>query len=95
MTPVLPADSQWSWDTDRASMDRACRRALEINTRHLLDPVILEWWRHEGGESVAFGSDAHRPEDLAQRFDVAAAMAAAHGFRPGSQPHDPWTAVVA
>lgn len=72
----------------------ATGRALEINTRHLLDPVILEWWRHEGGKSITFGSDAHRPEDLAQRFDVAAAMAAAHGFRPGSEPHDPWTAAV-
>ncbi|MFI5841576.1 PHP domain-containing protein [Catenuloplanes sp. NPDC051500] len=66
-------------------------RALEINTRLPLDPVIVGWWHQEGGDAVTFGSDAHRPEDLARGFPDAAAMAEAHGFRPGPRPFDWWS----
>jgi histidinol-phosphatase (PHP family) len=66
-------------------------RALEINTRVPLHPEILRWWRDEGGGAITFGSDAHDPPELARGFAAAAAMAEAHGFRPGRHPHDFWT----
>ncbi|GAA4608617.1 histidinol-phosphatase (PHP family) [Actinoplanes octamycinicus] len=65
-------------------------RALEINTRIPLDATILRWWHEEGGQAVSFGSDAHRPDLLAHGFPEAAALAEAHGFRPGRHPYDLW-----
>lgn len=61
-------------------------RALEVNTRLPLMPIIVAWWRDVGGTGVTFASDAHNPERLAWAFRDAAAMAAAYGFRPGSPP---------
>jgi histidinol-phosphatase (PHP family) len=66
-------------------------RALEVNTRLPLDPLIVGWWREEGGRAITFGSDAHVPAALAGGFAEAAAMAGAHGFRPGARPYDFWT----
>jgi histidinol-phosphatase (PHP family) len=65
-------------------------RALEINTVIPLHAVVLQWWHEEGGDAVTFGSDAHDPSKVAQDFAGAAAMAEAHGFRPGSSPFDLW-----
>jgi histidinol-phosphatase (PHP family) len=65
-------------------------RALEINTRLPLHPTILGWWSEEGGRRVTFGSDAHTPDTLATGLADAAALAAAHGFRPDRKPGDPW-----
>jgi histidinol-phosphatase (PHP family) len=65
-------------------------RALEINTRLPLDPTIVAWWRAEGGRRVTFGSDAHEPRLVGAGLRDAAAMAAAHGFRPDRRPEDPW-----
>jgi histidinol-phosphatase (PHP family) len=65
-------------------------RALEVNTRGPLAPLIIGWWHREGGRAVTFGSDAHDPDSLARGLREAAAMAQAHGFRPGSSPDDPW-----
>ncbi len=65
-------------------------RALEINTVLPLDPRILRWWRECGGRELTFGSDAHRPDDVARGFAAAARLAQACGFRPGPAPHDPW-----
>lgn len=66
-------------------------RALEINTKVPLHPEILRWWREEGGRAVTFGSDAHTPEALAAGLPEAAAMAEAHGFRPGRHAYEFWT----
>ncbi|MEW1838684.1 PHP domain-containing protein [Nonomuraea angiospora] len=66
-------------------------RALEVNTRGPLHPEIVRWWRDEGGDAVAFGSDAHDPTGIAYRFAEATAMVEAQGFRPGRHPHDFWT----
>ena len=66
-------------------------RALEVNTRIPLHSAIVTWWREEGGDAVTFGSDAHLPSAVAQGFRDAAAMAEAHGFRPGANPTDLWT----
>lgn len=65
-------------------------RVLEINTRNPLTPAVVRWWRREGGAAVTFGSDAHDPDGVARGFREAAAMAEAHGFRPGRHPQDPW-----
>ncbi|WP_328321585.1 PHP domain-containing protein [Kribbella sp. NBC_00382] len=65
-------------------------RALEINTRLPLHPTILGWWREEGGQRVAFGSDAHLPEALAAGLASAATLAGSNGFRPDKVPGDPW-----
>ncbi|GAA1509039.1 hypothetical protein [Kribbella lupini] len=70
----------------------ATDRALEFNTRLPLDPLILRWWREEGGQLLTFGSDAHLPEALATGLADAAAVASAHGFAPGASPADPWRA---
>jgi len=65
-------------------------RALEMNTRRLR-PWIPQWWREEGGRAVAFGSDIHVPEALADSFPEAVAMVEHFGFRTGCQPEDFWT----
>ncbi len=65
-------------------------KALEINTVIPLHDTIVRWWREEGGDVVTFGSDAHDPAGVARHFHEAAAMAEAHGFRPGRDPLDFW-----
>jgi histidinol-phosphatase (PHP family) len=65
-------------------------RALEVNTRIPLHSTILTWWYEAGGDAVTFGSDAHLPDFVGHQFREAAAMAEAHGFRPGRHPHDLW-----
>ncbi|MFJ6200060.1 PHP domain-containing protein [Micromonospora sp. NPDC092111] len=66
-------------------------KALELNSRVPLSLDILRWWRDEGGETITFGSDAHRPEQVARGFADAAALAATAGFAPGQRPDDLWT----
>lgn len=67
-------------------------RALEINTSGWLplDPLLLSWWRAEGGRAVSFGSDAHDPVTVGREFAAAAAMAQAVGFAPGSDGSGLW-----
>ncbi|NAZ76058.1 PHP domain-containing protein [Kineococcus sp. T13] len=65
-------------------------RALEINTRLPMDPVILRWWVQEGGRQVTFGSDAHKPEFVGHGLAEAGALAASMGFAPDVQPVAPW-----
>ncbi len=65
-------------------------KALEINTVVPLAATILQWWHDEGGEAVTFGSDAHEPLAVARGFAEAATMAEAQGFRPHTNPLEPW-----
>lgn len=73
---------------------------LEINTtrggppeRYMCPgPIVVRWWREEGGRAVSFGSDAHSPDDLAAGFVLAQAAAEAAGFRPAADPLAFWTA---
>jgi histidinol-phosphatase (PHP family) len=73
-------------------------RILEINSSRALaaprgpcpGPVVLRWWHEAGGEAITFGSDAHRPEQLAAGLSDAADLAEAAGFRPGRDPLDLW-----
>jgi len=66
-------------------------RALEVNTRLPLDPLLLTWWRQEGGTAVTFGSDVHDAHFLAQGFDAAAVTVAGKGFQPDSDRRGFWT----
>ena len=62
--------------------------AVEINTggwrRDVREahPALesLRWYREMGGELLTLGSDAHRPEHVAYRFEDALALARAAGF---------------
>lgn len=66
-------------------------RALEVNTRSPLASVdLVRWWRQEGGAAVSFGSDAHQPGRVGERFGVAVDIVEAAGFRPGRDRFDFW-----
>jgi histidinol-phosphatase (PHP family) len=66
-------------------------RALEINTRGPLASVeLVHWWRQSGGDAVSFGSDAHDPYSVGNRFAVAVDIVEAAGFRPGRDRFDFW-----
>jgi histidinol-phosphatase (PHP family) len=65
-------------------------RALEVNTTLPLDLRVVRWWRDAGGRSVSFGSDAHSPGELAQRFREVSAAVAACGFGPADDPTALW-----
>jgi histidinol-phosphatase (PHP family) len=73
-------------------------RALEVNSSRAMGPprgpcpglLPLRWWHEVGGEALSFGSDAHRPEDLAAGLADAAAIAEAAGFRPADDPLQLW-----
>ncbi|NTY60709.1 PHP domain-containing protein [Mycolicibacterium sphagni] len=69
----------------------ASGRALEINTRSPLASVeLVRWWWQTGGEAVSFGSDAHDPYSVGNRFAVAVDIVEAAGFRPGRDRFDFW-----
>jgi len=66
-------------------------RALEINTSSPLASVDqVRWFHEEGGEAVSFGSDAHQPGAVGQKFELAVDVAEAAGFRPGRDRFDFW-----
>jgi len=66
-------------------------RVLEINTRSpLSSTTLMRWWYEEGGDAVSFGSDAHQPLRVGARFELAADIVEAAGFRPGRDRFDFW-----
>jgi histidinol-phosphatase (PHP family) len=68
-------------------------RVLEINTKSPLASVdLVTWWREEGGTAVSFGSDAHQPQRVGDRFKLAVDIVEAAGFRAGRDPYDFWRA---
>ncbi|WP_137149260.1 PHP domain-containing protein [Mycolicibacterium sp. CR10] len=69
----------------------ATDRALEINTRSPMASVdLVRWWWQEGGDAVSFGSDAHQPQRVGERFELARDIVEAAGFRSGSDRFDFW-----
>jgi histidinol-phosphatase (PHP family) len=71
----------------------ASGRVLEINTKTPLASVdLVRWWREEGGTAVSFGSDAHLPNRVGDRFKLAVDVVEAAGFKPGRDPYDFWRA---
>ena len=66
-------------------------RALEVNTTSpLASADQVRWFFEAGGEAVSFGSDAHAPSAVGQRFDLAVDVVEAAGFRPGRDQFDFW-----
>jgi len=73
-------------------------RILEINSGRGMGaprgpspgPLPLRWWYQAGGKAVSFGSDAHSPEHVGSGLANASALAEAAGFRPASDPLEPW-----
>lgn len=69
----------------------ASGRVLELNTKSPLASVgLLRWWRDCGGTAVSFGSDAHQPWRVGDKFKEAVDIAEAAGFSPGRDPVDFW-----
>ena len=65
-------------------------KGIELNTssfrygmgeRTHASSEILTMYREMGGEIVTMGSDAHKPEDLADHFDRAREILTGHGFK--------------
>jgi histidinol-phosphatase (PHP family) len=66
-------------------------RALEVNTASpLASAELITWWWQEGGQAVSFGSDAHQPYRVGDKFDLAVAIAEAAGFTRGRDSLDFW-----
>jgi histidinol-phosphatase (PHP family) len=66
-------------------------RALEVNTSSpLASADQVRWFREEGGDAVSFGSDAHQPGRVGDKFDLAVDVVEAAGFRPGTDRFDFW-----
>lgn len=69
----------------------ASDRVLEVNTKSPMASVeLLRWWHDAGGTAVSFGSDAHQPWRVADKFKEAVSVAEAGGFSPGRDPFDFW-----
>ena len=69
----------------------ASDRVLEVNTKGPLVSIgLLRWWREAGGRAVSFGSDAHQPWRVGDKFKSAADVVDAAGFRPGRDRFDFW-----
>ena len=66
-------------------------RVLEVDTKSPLASVdLIRWWRDVGGTAVSFGSDAHLPQRVGDRFKLAVDVVEAAGFRAGRYPYDFW-----
>ena len=80
----------------RAVLKAAVRtgRVLEVNTTRgdvlCPDLSVVRWWRDLGGQAVQYGSDAHRPEKVAEGFRVATQMVESAGFKPARDPVSVW-----
>ena len=69
----------------------ASDRILEVNTKSpLVSAGLLRWWREAGGRAVSFGSDAHQPWRVGDKFKVAVDLVEAVGFRAGRDRFDFW-----
>src|SRR5580700_2148274 len=69
----------------------ASGRVLEVNTKGpLTSPGLLRWWREAGGTAVSFGSDAHQPWRVGERFKLAVDVVEAAGFGAGRDRFDFW-----
>jgi histidinol-phosphatase (PHP family) len=69
----------------------ASDRILEINTKSpLLSAELIRWWREAGGRAVSFGSDAHEPWRVGDKFKLAVDLVEAAGFRAGRDRFDFW-----
>jgi histidinol-phosphatase (PHP family) len=85
-----PFDPRPYEETIRRTLNLCGQRgiALELNTATLRrpvgevspDPMIIEWFRQEGGSWITLGSDAHQPDHVGHELDLASQLADAAGF---------------
>jgi histidinol-phosphatase (PHP family) len=69
----------------------ATGRVLEVNTKSpLASAGLMGWWRDAGGRAVSFGSDAHQPWRVGDKFKLAVDVVEAAGFRAGRDRFDFW-----
>ena len=69
----------------------ASDRVLEVNTKSPMVSVeLLRWWREAGGRAVSFGSDAHQPWRVGDKFKLAVDVVEAADFRAGRDRFDFW-----
>jgi histidinol-phosphatase (PHP family) len=69
----------------------ASDRVLEVNTKGpLVLADLLRWWRQAGGKAVSFGSDAHQPWRVGDKFKLAVDLVEAAGFGRGRDRFDFW-----
>jgi histidinol-phosphatase (PHP family) len=69
----------------------ASGRVLEVNTKSPMASVeLVRWWREAGGRAVSFGSDAHQPWRVGDKFKTAVDVVEAAGFRAGRDRFDFW-----
>jgi len=69
----------------------ASDRVLEVNTKSPLVSIeLVRWWREAGGRAVSFGSDAHQPWRVGDKFKLAVDVVEAAGFRAGHDRFDFW-----
>ena len=86
--------SEQSFEAEYRAVLRALAagdRVLEVNTKSpLLSAELVGWWREAGGRAVSFGSDAHQPWRVGDKFKLAVDMVEAAGFRAGRDRFDFW-----
>jgi histidinol-phosphatase (PHP family) len=94
----------WPWSADPYDEERfeaeyravlralaASDRVLEVNTKSpLVSASLVRWWREAGGRAVSFGSDAHQPWRVGDKFKLAVDIVEAAGFRAGRDRFDFW-----
>ena len=69
----------------------ASDRVLEVNTKSpMVSAQLVRWWREEGGKAVSFGSDAHQPWRVGDKFKLAVNVVETAGFRAGRDRFDFW-----
>lgn len=97
MDGMLPPDnhvhSEWSWDTPAAaSMEQACRRAVEIGLPAVAFTEHLDFTAWGSGDAAGpAAAEPARPSSIVGRkFGLAVDVVEAAGFRPGRDPFDFW-----
>jgi histidinol-phosphatase (PHP family) len=69
----------------------ASDRVLEVNTKSpMVSAELVRWWREAGGKAVSFGSDAHQPWRVGDKFKLAVDVVETAGFRAGRDRFDFW-----
>jgi len=69
----------------------ASDRVLEVNTKSpMVSAQLVRWWREAGGKAVSFGSDAHQPWRVGDKFKLAVDVVETAGFRAGRDRFDFW-----
>jgi len=86
-TPLAPTPSATSnRSTEPCSLrwQRRGGRWRSTPAGPLASVDLVRWWHQEGGRAVSFGSDAHVPWAVGQRFDLAVEVVTVRDSAPGA-----------